>query len=332
MNKKRLDRGLYKSLAAILVANSFTVLSPVISNANQLTYNNISTIENSLITNPEDILTVSNNLIDFNVSFEETTTATGAEDLLWKDKIKPKYWEVQKYKNNEETSWNAPKGEIVDGAKDGNNAVKLVLDNSIGFFKTITGSSPKIEGGREYKLSTYIKTENLNNKSILIKVEQLDKNNKILESKDIGTISEANDWTNIRGTITAKENVDRLRIVVQNKWLSDPISGNVYLDEFSLEELEKAPTSIALSDSSINITPGNSKKLNYTIEPFEANKQKVIWLSSNENVVEVDAEGKITAKNAGEATITATIENYPEVKAECIVNVKETMNIEKIEF
>ena len=101
MNKKRLDRGLYKSLAAILVANSFTVLSPVISNANQLTYNNISTIENSLITNPEDILTVSNNLIDFNGSFEETTTATGAEDLLWKDKIKPKYWEVQKYKNND---------------------------------------------------------------------------------------------------------------------------------------------------------------------------------------------------------------------------------------
>lgn len=332
MNKKRLDRGLYKSLAAILVANSFTVLSPVISNANQLTYNNISTIENSLITNPEDILTVSNNLIDFNGSFEETTTATGAEDLLWKDKIKPKYWEVQKYKNNEETSWNAPKGEIVDGAKDGNNAVKLVLDNSIGFFKTITGSSPKIEGGREYKLSTYIKTENLNNKSILIKVEQLDKNNKILESKDIGTISEANDWTNIRGTITAKENVDRLRIVVQNKWLSDPISGNVYVDEFSLEELEKAPTSITLSDSSINITPGNSKKLNYTIEPFEANKQKVIWSSSNENVVEVDAEGKITAKNAGSATITATIENYPEVKAECTVNIQETMNIEKVEF
>ena len=133
MNKKRLERGLYKSLAAILVANSFTVLSPVISNANQLTKHNVSTIEKSLITNPEDILIVSNNLIDFNGSFEETTTATGAEDLLWKDKIKPKYWEVQKYKNNEETSWNAPKGEIVDEGKDGNNAVKLVLDNSIGF-------------------------------------------------------------------------------------------------------------------------------------------------------------------------------------------------------
>ena len=332
MNKKRLDRGLYKSLAAILVANGFTVLSPVISNANQLTNHNISTIEKSLITNPEEILTVSNNLIDFNGSFEETITATGTEEVLWKDKIKPKYWEVQKYKNNETTSWNAPHGEIVSGAKEGNNAVKLVLDNSIGFFKTITGSSPKIEGGREYKLSTYIKTENLNNKSILIKVEQLDKNNKVLESKDIGTISEANDWTNIRGTITAKENVDRLRIVVQNKWLSDPISGNVYLDEFSLEELEKEPTSITLSDSSINITPGNSKKLDYTIEPFEANKQKVVWISSNENIVEVDEDGKITANNEGSATITATIENYPEVKAECIVNVKETMNIEKIEF
>ena len=61
MNKKRLERGLYKSLAAILVANSFTVLSPVISNANQLTNHNVSTIEKSLITNPEEILIVSNN-------------------------------------------------------------------------------------------------------------------------------------------------------------------------------------------------------------------------------------------------------------------------------
>ena len=154
MNKKRLERGLYKSLAAILVANSFTVLSPVISNANQLTNHNVSTIEKSLITNPEEILIVSNNLIDFNGSFENTIT-TGGDILQWKGSIKPKDWEVQAYGNG-----NAPKGEIVDGAKDGNNAVKLVLENSIGFFKTITGSSPKIEAGRDYKLSTYIKTEN----------------------------------------------------------------------------------------------------------------------------------------------------------------------------
>lgn len=129
MNKKRSDRGLYKSLAAILVANSFTTLSPGISNANQLITNNIVSIEHNSTKSIEDVLTVNNNLIDFNGSFEDTIE-TGTDITQWKDKLKPKYWEVQAY-----GSGNAPNGEIVSDAKDGNNAVKLVLDNSIGFLR-----------------------------------------------------------------------------------------------------------------------------------------------------------------------------------------------------
>lgn len=331
MNKKRSDRGLYKSLAAILVANSFTTLSPGISNANQLITNNIVSIEHNSTKSIEDVLTVNNNLIDFNGSFEDTIE-TGTDITQWKDKLKPKYWEVQAY-----GSGNAPNGEIVSDAKDGNNAVKLVLDNSIGFFKTITGSSPEIEGGREYKLSTWIKTENLvfegTKAPILIKVEQLNSKNNVLERNNIGTISEANDWTNLSGTITASENAERLRIVVQiDEGLKSVVSGNVYLDDFSLEELEKAPTGITLSESNIEITPGNSKKLNYTIEPFEANKQNVVWKSSDENIAYVDENGLIKANKSGSATITATIEKYPQFKSECKVEVKDTIAIDKIEF
>lgn len=331
MNKKRSDRGLYKSLAAILVANSFTVLSPVISNANQLIANNTVSIEDTLAISTKDVSILNNNLIDFNGSFEDETE-TGSDISLWKNKVKPKYWEVASYGGG-----NAPNGEIVSNAKDGNNAIKLVLDNSIGFFKTITGSSPKIEGGRDYKLSTWIKTENLvsqsNRAPILIKVEQLDSKNNVLELNNIGTISEANEWTNLSGTITASEKADRLKIVVQiDEGLKTVVSGNVYLDDFTLEELEKEPASINLSESSIEITPGNSKKLDYTIEPLQANKQNVVWTSSDESVADVDENGLIKANKAGSTTITATIEKYPQFKAECKVEVKETIEIETIEF
>ncbi|WP_122639087.1 polysaccharide lyase family 8 super-sandwich domain-containing protein [Romboutsia sp. Marseille-P6047] len=331
MNKKRSDRGLYKSLATILVANSFTVLSPVISHANQLIANKVVSLENTSVISKDYASILNNNLIDFNGSFEDKI-GTGNDISLWKDKVKPKYWEVSSYGNG-----NAPKGEIVNDVKDGKNAVKLVLNNSIGFFKTVTGSSPKIESGRDYKLSTWIKTENLVSESnmapILIKVEQLDSKNNVLERNNIDTISDANEWTNLSGTITANEKAERLRIVVQiDEGLKNVVSGNVYLDDFTLEELEKEPTSISLNESSIEITPGNSKKLDYTIEPLQANKQNVVWTSSDQSVAKVDENGLIKANKAGSAKITATIEKYPQFKAECKIEVKGTIEIEKIEF
>ena len=99
-----------------------------------------------------------------------------------------------------------------------------------------------------------------------------------------------------------------------------------------MEELEKEPTSINLSESSVEITPGNSKKLDYTIEPLQANKQNIVWTSSDESVANVDENGLIKANKAGSTTITARIEKYPQFKAECKVEVKGTIEIEKIEF
>ena len=54
---------------------------------------------------------------------------------------------------------------------------------------------------------------------------------------------------------------------------------------------------------------GGNETLVATILPADATNQKVTWASSDEAVATVDANGKVTAVKAGEATITVTTED-----------------------
>ena len=81
----------------------------------------------------------------------------------------------------------------------------------------------------------------------------------------------------------------------------------------------KAP-SIALSESSLAFDHiGKTAALTATAVP---NNSEIVWKSSNESVATVE-NGVVTAKGAGNATITATITvNGIEYSAECAVDVK----------
>jgi len=83
-------------------------------------------------------------------------------------------------------------------------------------------------------------------------------------------------------------------------------------------------TSIHLEDF-IKFTVGDKKDLIATIAPDDAIYQKVTWKSSNESVVSVDANGKVTAIGVGDAVITATVGGFSD-SCEIIVsaNVSDT--------
>ena len=61
---------------------------------------------------------------------------------------------------------------------------------------------------------------------------------------------------------------------------------------------------VSLSKSSLSMLKGDSYHLVATIKPVDATNKSVIWSSSNENIVTVDNNGKIMAKETGKATIT----------------------------
>ena len=76
--------------------------------------------------------------------------------------------------------------------------------------------------------------------------------------------------------------------------------------------------SIALNETSMQLSEGESKFLTSTIIPSNANHAVPLWYSSDSNVVTVDQNGKVAAVARGTATITAVAGMQT---AECVVTV-----------
>ena len=65
-------------------------------------------------------------------------------------------------------------------------------------------------------------------------------------------------------------------------------------------------TSVMLGVVEVELSPGKTYTPSWWIEPSNATDKTVSWTSSNTHVASVDSSGKVTANNAGTATITAT--------------------------
>lgn len=63
---------------------------------------------------------------------------------------------------------------------------------------------------------------------------------------------------------------------------------------------------IEIEPSAVTLFAGDTKALNAKIDP--ATDMALVWTSSNETVAEVDDTGIVTAKSAGEATVTAALD------------------------
>ncbi len=58
----------------------------------------------------------------------------------------------------------------------------------------------------------------------------------------------------------------------------------------------------------LQLLKGQSETLTATVEPTNANNTEIEWSSGDETIATVDNDGKVTAKNVGEAIITVTTE------------------------
>ena len=81
-----------------------------------------------------------------------------------------------------------------------------------------------------------------------------------------------------------------------------------------------AVTDIEVCPKSLTMNVGDVEYLCTTIIPYNATNQSVTWCSSNENVATVGIHsGRITAKRAGTATITATVQENAAISDSCII-------------
>ncbi|MCQ2348722.1 MAG: Ig-like domain-containing protein [Paludibacteraceae bacterium] len=95
---------------------------------------------------------------------------------------------------------------------------------------------------------------------------------------------------------------------------------------------KQATCAVTVTDSvhvsGISVTPSvagmkelTTLQLTATIQPAEADNQKVIWSSSDETVATVDANGIVTAARFGQVTITATSDEFPTMQATTTITV-----------
>ena len=80
-------------------------------------------------------------------------------------------------------------------------------------------------------------------------------------------------------------------------------------------------TGLALDPASVSIMVGGSQTLKAIFTPAHAFGEELKWISSNDAVATVDANGLVTAVAEGEAVITATLVSNSAISATCNVTV-----------
>ena len=83
-----------------------------------------------------------------------------------------------------------------------------------------------------------------------------------------------------------------------------------------------AVESVILNQGTIDVNVGDEANLIATITPADATTQTLKWESSDDEIVTVDAAGKVTGVKAGSATITVTSTADATKTATCTVSVK----------
>ncbi len=106
-----------------------------------------------------------------------------------------------------------------------------------------------------------------------------------------------------------------IAVVDENGVVEARKSGRCVIVARSKDDMEKTAScsvvvsqnveSIALSEKSVVLDNGDTRKLTATIMPTNASSKCVVWQSSNSNVASVSATGIVTAKGAGTCVIKA---------------------------
>lgn len=86
-------------------------------------------------------------------------------------------------------------------------------------------------------------------------------------------------------------------------------------------------TSISLNINEAELAEGETLQLMATVLPDNATIKDVTWVSNDENVATVSAEGLVTALAAGTATITATTVDGSNLTANCAITVVDAPSV-----
>ena len=146
------------------------------------------------------------------------------------------------------------------------------------------------------------------------------------ESTQLRVVYDPADTTDNK-TVTWTSSDNNVATVDQNGLVKALAEGTVTItatvggktDTYEITVVEIKLNGIALNKTTADLHRGDTIVLSVIYDPSNTTDSKTVtWKSSDTSVATVDANGKVTAVNAGTATITATVGNH---SAECTVTV-----------
>ncbi|HDK7138919.1 TPA: Ig-like domain-containing protein [Clostridium botulinum] len=197
---------------------------------------------------------------------------------------------------------------VIDNSNTYDRGISIFLgDNNIGFrvndFRSSAGINIKDNKWHDVML-TWDGTTNNNGVKFY-----LDNLKKPVKSGKVSTINGA---------------IENLAFGDIGSWDSDRYKFKGDLDDIEIYDevvdYSSKAESISLDKTSMDLIEGSSDKINAKVLPEDATNKKVVWSSSDEKIVKVDENGKVTAIKEGQVTITAKVEGT-DLTATCKVNV-----------
>ena len=206
---------------------------------------------------------------------------------------------------NKTVTWKSDKPEIVEVDSNGNVTVKAAGTATITATADGKSASCKVT---------------VNGQPATVPVQSVELNQTTLELKAGNTATltatvKPDDATN--KTVTWSSNNETVATVDNNGKVTAKAAGEAIITakvgdkqvtcNVKVTAAEVAVESVTLDQSSLELIAGKEATLTATVKPDNATNRTVAWESNATNVATVDNNGKVTAKAAGEAIITAKV-------------------------
>lgn len=313
MNRKRIKKLILNGITIVCVTNTLGLMNT-----------NYAFADNKKSEVMREEISLKNNQLlneDFNKVIKEQDNTY---KTWWKDETRPLNWQLRKWAGAEATGNNTPHGEVNnDNAMAGGKYVKVSCNNSVGFFQP--DSYVNINPSTDYNISIKMKTTDISsNEPLYIRAEYYDSSNKVVERKDIKTISGSNDWTEYKLTTNTSLNAaTKMKIIFVFGRVSSNSTGakgSFEIDNLKIDTVSSNLERVDFERNEVNLGIGVPFKPTATIYPISS-KEKFILHSADESIAKVE-DGIIRGISIGSTTITAISESQKEVGS-FNVNVKE---------
>ncbi len=106
------------------------------------------------------------------------------------------------------------------------------------------------------------------------------------------------------------------------------VSGLYIVPKESIDlEVDTVASKLIFGREALTLLMGAEYQMQYDVLPWNLEDKGLNWVSSDENVVTVDAAGNLIAVGAGVATITATTKSVPHLAASCTITVNDIQDV-----